>query len=423
MAFIRGDMQRGDERVDDRDDRRQHAAHAIGSAKAPDVLQPEALSWSPDGKTILATASLDASHRRLPSIAIDVGTGDMRTIGEPWGFARDVQWLPDGRSFLAAGFDFSGMAAPQMWQVSYPSGARTRVTNDLNTYIGDEHLGRRPDRGDGPDRDRRALYVLQGRARSRAVSPAGPDRADGAQGIAWMPDGRVVYTSTATGLPQLWIVDGDGSNDRAVDSCRSAGAFAPSASPDGHWVYFSSYAKEGICLFRVAPDGSGFEQLTKSGDARRPIVSPDGATRVLHDERQPAAPDEDRRRRRHAAAGVGEVFPRRRHLCRRAPVRRHHVGRQAAPNGARRLHAGWRHAADAAGSADDRAFQPNGQLLTLDRVDGESVLVERSLAGGGKKQVTPAFADALFGGAVSRDGRIVISRGQSTSDVVLIRAK
>ena len=35
----------------------------------------------------------------------------------------------------------------------------------------------------------------------------GPGLADGAGGLAFMPDGRIVYTSTASGLPQLWIVE------------------------------------------------------------------------------------------------------------------------------------------------------------------------------------------------------------------------
>ena len=200
-------------------------------------------------------------------------------------------------------------------------------------------------------------------------------------------------------------------------------SFAPSASPDGHWVYFSSYAKEGICLFRVAPDGSGFEQLTKSGDARSPIASPDGAT--VYYTTNASQP----RLMKIAAAGgtpqqVSEKYFRAADI---SADGRQFVGTTWDARQRRTVLAVYTPDGDTLQTLPDlpttARFQPNGQLLTLDRVDGKSVLVERALTGGGKKQVTPAFADPLFGGAVSRDGRIVISRGQSTSDVVLIRAK
>ena len=92
-----------------------------------------------------------------------------------------------------------------------------------------------------------------------------------------MPDGRIVYTSNATGLPQLWIVDEDGRNARQVTSMKGPAQY-PWSAPDGKWIYFTSFAKEGICLFRISPDGSGVQQLTTDGDARSAVVSPDGKT-------------------------------------------------------------------------------------------------------------------------------------------------
>jgi len=68
-------------------------------------------------------------------------------------------------------------------------------------------------------------------------------------------------------------------------------------------------------------------------------------------------------------------------------------------------------------------FLPSGDLVTLDRVNGKAVFIARALSGAAKTPITPPFADSVFGAAVSRDGRIVVSHGQSTSDVVLIRVK
>jgi serine/threonine protein kinase/Tol biopolymer transport system component len=420
MAFVRGDMQRGvnEVMIASADG---SAVRTLGSPKAPDVLQPEAVSWSPDGKTILATTT--STHPIPCSVfAFDVATGDMRTVGEPWAVARDVQWLPDGRSFLIAGLDTSGMGQLQLWQLSYPSGARTRVTNDLNTYIGTSVSADGRTAATVQTETVASLYVIQGTGDEPRRLTTGADRADGTQGIAWLPDGRVVYTSTATGLPQLWIVNGDGSNDHELTT-QVGQSFTPATSPDGRWVYFSSYAKEGISLFRVAPDGSGFEQLTRNADARGPVVSPDGAS-VYYT----TGGSQPRLMKVPAAGGAPQQVSQK--FFRAYDVSadgRQFVGVTWDATQRRTVLAVYTPDGDTLQRLPElpttARFLPDGQLLTLDRVNGKSVLVARALTGGAKKVVTPAFAEPLFGAAVSRDGRIVVSKGQSTSDVVLIKAK
>jgi Tol biopolymer transport system component len=82
FAFIRGDMRRGVNEVMIASVDGSGARQA-GAPKPPDVLMPEAVSWSRDGRTILATAN---STRPIPSsvIAIDVATGETHSVGEPW---------------------------------------------------------------------------------------------------------------------------------------------------------------------------------------------------------------------------------------------------------------------------------------------------------------------------------------------------
>ena len=169
------------------------------------------------------------------------------------------------------------MATPQIWQVSYPSGARSRVTNDLNSYMGASLSADGKSLATVQTEVAAGIYVVdKPGAAPRRVSGGGR-REDGIAGLTWLPSGRLVFTSTASGLPQLWIVDADGENLRQLTSLKTP-ATNPSASPDGKWIYFSSFAAEGFCLFRVAPDGSGLQQITRDGDARSPIVSRDGAT-------------------------------------------------------------------------------------------------------------------------------------------------
>jgi hypothetical protein len=68
-------------------------------------------------------------------------------------------------------------------------------------------------------------------------------------------------------------------------------------------------------------------------------------------------------------------------------------------------------------------FMPDGNLALFQRVQGKASIVTRSLKGGPPRPLIPPSPDHIFSAAVSRTGRVAISRGQSTSDVVLIMSK
>jgi hypothetical protein len=68
-------------------------------------------------------------------------------------------------------------------------------------------------------------------------------------------------------------------------------------------------------------------------------------------------------------------------------------------------------------------FTPDGGLAGVQRIQGKAVVGVWPPHGGSFKAIVPPTSDLVYGGAVSRTGRIAISRGQTTSDVVLITAK
>src|SRR5262245_18697569 len=107
----------------------------FSTAPAPARFHGERPAWSPDGKTLLAIALTRPGVDVV--FAIDATTGRPALVPGEWSAVRDVEWMRDGRSFLADAADV-GMArgALQVWSVSYPDGARTHVTNDLNSYFG-----------------------------------------------------------------------------------------------------------------------------------------------------------------------------------------------------------------------------------------------------------------------------------------------
>ena len=68
-------------------------------------------------------------------------------------------------------------------------------------------------------------------------------------------------------------------------------------------------------------------------------------------------------------------------------------------------------------------FTPDGGLTGIQRIQGRTVAGAWPPGGGSFKATAPRMADFVYGGAVSWKGRIAMSRGRSTNDVVLITSR
>src|SRR6185436_2264931 len=101
-----------------------------------------------------------------------------------------------------------------LWRVDYPSGAVSRITRDWSDY-----------RGASMTRDESALISVQREVLSNVwVAPVGDashphqvstGRLDGLNGMAWAPDGRLVYVSMTNNRENV-LIGGHG-NDTVVD--------------------------------------------------------------------------------------------------------------------------------------------------------------------------------------------------------------
>jgi TolB protein len=138
---------------------------------------------------------------------------------------------------------------------------------------------------------------------ARAVTD-GKDSGDGEP--AWSPDGRqlVFVRGHAGERRDLYVIDFDaGGAARLVLAGKDAApghVGAPAWSPDGAWIVFSADRSEGegTGLWRVAPDGTGLQRLTRPGRSaawvrdERAAFAPDGKTVVFASNRDARSEDD-----------------------------------------------------------------------------------------------------------------------------------
>lgn len=104
-------------------------------------------------------------------------------------------------------------------------------------------------------------------------------------GPSFLPDGRIVYTSTRdnyipnkpkvhTGLRtmQLWVMDGDGKNQHTIGHFNLASAMHPFVLKDGRivfstWENMGSRDDRSFMLWSIWPDGTNFDTFSGFGDA------------------------------------------------------------------------------------------------------------------------------------------------------------
>ncbi len=386
-------------------------------------------SWSPDGEKIACGVySPDGNVWRLVEVSVKDGT-ERTLTAEKWQSVWGLAWLPGGDGLMVSGRS-PEMRQLQIWLLSYPGGEVRRVTNDLSSYVGLSLTA-----------DGQTLASVQGerlvniwaapgadadRAR-RVTTEAGRD--EGLGGLAWTPDGRVVYAaragdgsdiwvvgedgrenlqltanaranhspcvtpdgrrvvfvSTRTGRAQLWRMDIDGGNPVQLTDAPGM-ALKPSCSPDGRWVFYHLTVGSLRTIWKVALDGGAPVRLTDVNSAR-PAVSPDG--RLVACEYGEAKPDSQIK----LAVIPSEGGP---------PVRL-----VEAPAAVKSVVFRW--------SPDGR------RIVYIDSRDRVSNLWEQPLDGGQPTQLTDFKTDQVFQFDWSRDGkRLALARGREGSDVVLI---
>jgi serine/threonine protein kinase len=250
----------------------------VATRQDPEWFEEEGPAWSSDGRTIACGAGTVAGGDiSFSLVGVDVESGAVKELGpKRWRNIGRTVWMPDGRAVLLLALDKDNW---QLWRVSLPGGEAAAVTNFLSGS-GQTSLGVTAD-------GRRVVTVALETVSQVWVVPAGGDTSraeqltsgagqDGHKGLAWTPDGRIVFSSRDGGQSDIWIMDEDGGNRRRLTSDANLD-YSPAVSPDGRYVVFETYRPKvnNPFIWRMDIDGSNLRQMTGIGD-ENPHVSPDG---------------------------------------------------------------------------------------------------------------------------------------------------
>jgi serine/threonine protein kinase len=391
-------------------------------------------SWSPDGKLIACGTGSTTGGRKMTVSAISVDGRAIKPLTPPqWSGVNRVAWFADGNGLVF-------LASPpltsdrQIWHLSYPSGAVRRITNDLNRY-GDASLGITADSSMLVSMQATTvadiwLTASNAPSQTRQITFRNQQQ-NGARGISSVADGRIVYGSYASGNADIWIMNGDGTNQKQLTDHLQADE-NPVVSPDGRYVVFQSLRTGNWTIWRMDLDGGNLKQLTTGDNDNDPSITPDGQWVIYCDR-------EDKQTTIWKVSIEGGV-----------PIRvaatSQAMSPSVSPDGKQLAYIEVTQKAklpfqlvvvsfetgaqlktvDIPVLASDRLLRwsPDGRdLVYLGRATGVGLVSvwRQPLAGGPPTPILDFKPDSIFSFAYSRDGKeLLLSRGNLTRDAVLI---
>jgi len=208
----------------------------------------------------------------------EVGTGREQEIIRKKERIDAIDVLTEGKGLLVNAVD-SNSNRRQLFHLNATSGEMTRITNDLNSYIGVsvDHEGRNIVAVQRTDESR----IWVGNANDfRSMAPI--TREPLAHVVAdWTPDGRIVFDVLENDRVSVWIADADGKNALQLTPTDSDNG-SPRVSGDGRYIVFTSKRAGFNQIWRMNVDGGNQILLANvPGITQTPQFAADGKTVVF----------------------------------------------------------------------------------------------------------------------------------------------
>jgi serine/threonine protein kinase/Tol biopolymer transport system component len=256
----------------------------LAKRKSPAFFYPGGFVWSPDGRVIACVVKDGDGGSYLKIVAIEV---DGESIGEStiasglWSGVDRIAWLNDGSGLIVAASEPTSRVS-QLWRVSYPAGDVARITRDQYDY-----------RGVSLASDSNRLMSVRSEATSNIWVTPGADagqarqvttnRFDGASGVDWTSDERIIYVSSAGGRETIWIADLNQNQQQQLTIAAQGGGdreYHPAVSPDDSYVAFIGESSIGSYLWRAEIEGRRLMRLADENQVFSPSFSADGKSVV-----------------------------------------------------------------------------------------------------------------------------------------------
>jgi TolB protein len=324
--------------------------------------------------------------------------------------------------------------------LDYPDGAVRRLTNDLENYF---WLSLSADGRMLVTRQQRIvthLWLLAGADVKKARQLTfGGRNLDGYVGLAWTPDGKIVFSAFANNVTDLYSMNPDGSSRAQLTANAGPDNNYPAVSRDGRYIVFTSNRAGARQIWRMDIDGRNQKQLTfgeeQKDSALYAALSSDGAeVFFIKHGAGPAAiwkvsieggtPVPVSRLTDATTEGFLSISPDGKWLA------YHHVSAKPEARGEERtLRIG---VLPTSGGAEPKLFdlplrrpitQWSADSAAFDYAAGafNTSSLWRQPADGGAPQKLCDFPDRIFNLAWSRDGKnLVVSRGKLQGDAILI---
>jgi len=404
----------------------------ILTVKGPEYMW--VLNWSPDGRTIIVGID-ERGQGNINALATVSANGgpEHRFLHHTMVFGMD--WLPDGSGLVLSSpglesTEGENSYAPfQLWVFSFREANLRRLTNDLSEYMDVSLTADGKSLGTPQKQMSSSIWIAPAANPTQAKEISGAGRMDGVRGLAWLPDGRLLYMGSET-APQIWQMDRDGNHRQQLThlprSCQD-----PSATADGTTLWFS-YANN---IWRMDADGSNARQVTTSkNSAWNAEVSPDGKWLTYHTREGPSKVASDGGRPELLTpneAGYATISPDGQWIAfeswdKKSPQSVIEV--VAADSGiSRRFLPFLPNSEDPVPAASNMGilpirWTPSGDALTFVRTkDGVSNLWSQPIDGRPARQITNFTSGLIWRHAWSRDGRyLAFARGNLSIDAVML---
>jgi Tol biopolymer transport system component/DNA-binding winged helix-turn-helix (wHTH) protein len=227
--------------------------------------------WSPDGQSIIcAHGNSAAGSQDVSLVAINVNTGEKKDLSSFRFFLiTKMDWLPDRSGLIISARKNMGVDN-QLFRVSYPTMEISQITEGLNSYA-DLSVAANADYA-AASQSILESHIWIGSSRD----PQNLKRITQAlNNFCWTPDGRIVYSTTASGSTDIWIMQPDGKEQKQL-TVNSGINGSPAMSPSDEYIVFVSNRTGSFQIWRMNLDGSNQTQLTHDSAKNYPAMSPDG---------------------------------------------------------------------------------------------------------------------------------------------------